>query len=106
MSERAEPTLSHAQVQHVAKLCRLKLSDDQIRRYRSELATVLEHIATLNELDLEGVEPLAHPTELSNRLDDDQISSTMPIEDLHRTAPAIEGRFLAVPKVLDDHSSA
>jgi aspartyl-tRNA(Asn)/glutamyl-tRNA(Gln) amidotransferase subunit C len=106
MTERAEPILSHAQVQHVAKLCRLKLSDDQIRRYRSELTTVLKHIATLDELDLEGVEPLAHPTAMFNRLDDDQVSSTMPIEDLHRNAPGIEGRFLAVPKVLDDHSSA
>ena len=95
-------SLSLEQVRHVAKLCRLRLTDDQLERYRSQLASVLDHIAKLNELDVEGIEPMAHPIDIFNRLDDDEVTQPMPIEMLQRNAPAVEDRLLAVPKVLGD----
>jgi aspartyl-tRNA(Asn)/glutamyl-tRNA(Gln) amidotransferase subunit C len=98
--------LSHQQVAHVAKLARLKLSDEQIERYRSQLSSILDHIAKLNELDVSDVEPMAHPLDMSNRLDADVAMEPMPIEALLRNAPAVEGRFLAVPKVLGEGGGA
>jgi len=90
------------QVRHVAKLARLQLNDQQLELYRNQLATVLEHIDKLSELDVTNVEPMAHPTDFSNRLADDVVGPTMPIDDLLRNAPETEDRFLAVPKVLAD----
>ncbi len=92
--------LSINEVRHVAKLARLSLTDEQIDEYRSQLSTILEHIAMLEELDLEGVEPMAHPLDVTNRLDEDEVGPSLPIEALLANAPAMEDRFLAVPKVL------
>jgi len=100
------PALSLQEVLHIAALSRLRLTDEQADAYRTQLASVLDHISRLNELDVEGVEPLAHPLEITNRLADDKIEPAMPVEALLRIAPATEGSFLAVPKVLGGDSQA
>jgi aspartyl-tRNA(Asn)/glutamyl-tRNA(Gln) amidotransferase subunit C len=94
--------LTSQEVRHIAKLARLRLSDEQVERYRVQLASVLDHIASLSELDVSSVEPMAHPTDMTNRLDDDAVGVAMPVEQLLSNAPAAVDRFLAVPKVLDD----
>ena len=98
--------LSLDEVRHVAKLARLQLSDDQLEQYRSQLSTVLDHIAMISQLDVQGVEPMAHPTESTNRLAEDEISQAMPVEKVLAIAPAVEARFLAVPKVLGEGGGA
>ena len=52
------------QVLHVAKLARLRLSDEEVDRMAGELSKILEHVETMNELDLEGVEPTSHVVDL------------------------------------------
>jgi aspartyl-tRNA(Asn)/glutamyl-tRNA(Gln) amidotransferase subunit C len=54
------------QVLHVARLARLRLSEEEIPRMSSELSSVLDHIEKISELDLEGVEPTSHVIELEN----------------------------------------
>jgi len=98
--------LSLDEVRHVAKLARLRLTDEELEAYRSQLSSVLEHIATLAAVDTEGVEPMAHPLDVTNRLADDTVSEPMPIEALLRNAPARLERYLAVPKVLGDEAEA
>ena len=93
-------SLTAGQVAHVAKLARLELAPGRNEQYRTQLAAVLAHIAKLDAVDIAGVEPMAHPFEASNRLDDDEPVPGLPIEAVLRNAPAAEGRFLAVPKVL------
>lgn len=92
--------LTAAQVTHVAKLARLEVSAERIEQYRTQLAAVLGHIAQLDAVDLAGVEPMAHPFESHNRLAEDVPMDGLPIEAVLMNAPAVEGRFLAVPKVL------
>jgi aspartyl-tRNA(Asn)/glutamyl-tRNA(Gln) amidotransferase subunit C len=92
--------LTAAQVTHVAKLARLEVSAERIEQYRTQLAAVLGHIAQLDAVDLAGVEPMAHPFESHNRLAEDVPVDGLPIEAVLMNAPAVEGRFLAVPKVL------
>ncbi|MHC4947190.1 MAG: Asp-tRNA(Asn)/Glu-tRNA(Gln) amidotransferase subunit GatC [Planctomycetota bacterium] len=101
----AEP-LSMRQVRHVASLARLRLSDDELEQYRRELTTILDHIATLETLDVEGVEPMAHPAGATDRLDDDEVAPPLPTADLLANAPAAEGDLLAVPKILGDEGGA
>jgi aspartyl/glutamyl-tRNA(Asn/Gln) amidotransferase C subunit len=98
--------LDIAAVRHVAKLARLRLEDAEAERYRGQLASILGHISKLNAIDMTGVEPMAHPLPLTNRLADDVPAPSMPIDDLLRNAPAREARFLAVPKVLADGGGA
>ena len=92
--------LSLDEVRHVAKLARIKLTDAELERYRGQLSTVLDHIATLGELDVEDVEPMAHPDDTCNRLDDDEPAESLSPQQVLRIAPATEGQYLAVPKVL------
>jgi aspartyl-tRNA(Asn)/glutamyl-tRNA(Gln) amidotransferase subunit C len=63
--------LDREQVLYVAKLARLRLSDDEVDRMAGELSQILEHVETMNELDLEGVEPTSHVVDLTNVLRED-----------------------------------
>jgi aspartyl/glutamyl-tRNA(Asn/Gln) amidotransferase C subunit len=96
------PVLSADEVRHVAKLARLRLGEEQVQLYRRQLSSVLEHIDRLQQLDVDQVEPMAHPTEITNRLDEDVAGDPMPLQALLANAPAVQDRYLAVPKVLGD----
>ncbi len=98
-------TLDLDEVRHVARLARLRLSDQELQLYRAQLSSVLDHIAKIRELDVEGVEPMAHPSDLTNRLDDDVVDEAMPRDVLLALAPEVEDSFLSVLKVLDGEGS-
>ena len=80
------------QVLHVAKLARLRLSDEEVERMTGELSKILEHVERMDQLDLDGVEPTSHVVELQNVLRDD-----VPREGLSRER-ALEG----APDVADE----
>jgi len=63
--------IDREQVLHVAKLARLELTDDEVERMAGELSKILEHVETMNELDLEAVEPTSHVVDLTNVLRED-----------------------------------
>jgi aspartyl-tRNA(Asn)/glutamyl-tRNA(Gln) amidotransferase subunit C len=82
------------QVLHVAKLARLKLTDDEVDRMAGELSKILEHVETMNELDLEGVEPTSHVVDLTNVLREDVPRPCLSREQALDQAPdAAEGGF-------------
>ena len=86
--------LDRDQVLHVAKLARLKLTDDEVDRMAGELSQILEHVETMNELDLEGVEPTSHVVDLTNVLREDVPRPCLPHEKALEQAPdAAEGGF-------------
>jgi aspartyl-tRNA(Asn)/glutamyl-tRNA(Gln) amidotransferase subunit C len=57
--------LDRAQVLHVARLARLELDDDDVKRMAAELSKVLDHVDRIRELDLDGVEPTSHAIDLA-----------------------------------------
>jgi aspartyl-tRNA(Asn)/glutamyl-tRNA(Gln) amidotransferase subunit C len=75
------------QVLHVARLARLELSEEEIARMPPELSKILEHVETMNEIDLEGVEPTSHVVDLVNVLRDDVPRPSMPRERALEQAP-------------------
>ena len=82
------------QVLHVAKLARLKVTDDEVDRMAEELSKILEHVETMNELDLEGVEPTSHVVDLTNVLREDVPRPGLPREKALEHAPdAADGGF-------------
>ena len=82
------------QVLHVAKLARLRLSDDEVDRMAGELSKILGHVETMYELDLEGVEPTSHVVALENVLRADEPWQSLPREVALAPAPEpSEGAF-------------
>ncbi|MDP9189499.1 MAG: Asp-tRNA(Asn)/Glu-tRNA(Gln) amidotransferase subunit GatC [Actinomycetota bacterium] len=75
------------QVLHVARLARLRLSDEEVERMSGELSGILEHVERIAELDLDGVEPTTHVIELENVLRPDQPRPSWPREAMLERAP-------------------
>ena len=98
--------ISEQDVQHAASLSRLKLSPEQVQAVTQRLSGILGYIAKLNELDVEGVEPMAHPTDIVNRFREDQVTEPLPLDAALHNAPATDPPFFEVPKVLGDGPGA
>ena len=96
--------LSEEEVRKVAKLARLELGPEQVELYSEQLSSVLEHIENLQGMEVDSVEPMAHPLPLSNRLAEDVPGEALPLEAVLANAPRREGDFIAVPKVLGEGS--
>ncbi len=88
----------------MAKLARLALDDDQIETQRDELTAILRHVDRMQAIDTAGVEPLDHPGELVDRTREDTAGPVLCQEEVLSNAPATEGPFFAVPKVLGEGS--
>ena len=80
------------QVLHVARLSRLRLTDEELERMPAELSKILEHVEKMDELDLEGVEPTTHVVDLTNVLREDVPRPCLPRE---RRSPARPTRSTA-----------
>ncbi len=85
------------QVLHVARLARLKLSDDEVERMSSELSSILEHVERISELELDGVEPTSHVVELENVLRPDEPGESLPRERALEPAPDPDDNAFRVP---------
>lgn len=97
-------TISPEQVRHVAKLARLTLSDEEVERFAAQLTAVTDHFAQLSEVDVEGVEPLAHPAATRDVLRKDETRECLSPEDALKNAPQRHQDFFKVPQVLDSGS--
>jgi aspartyl-tRNA(Asn)/glutamyl-tRNA(Gln) amidotransferase subunit C len=75
------------QVLHVARLARLKLTDEEVERISGELSGILDHVERISELDLDGVEPTSHVIELENVLRPDQPRPSWPRDRILEPAP-------------------
>lgn len=87
---------------HVARLARLELTPDELDRYTGQLDAVLDHAADLEALDLDGVEPMAHPYPLVNVLRDDEIGATVDRDEVLASAPSAEDGRFRVPPILGE----
>ena len=85
------------QVLHVARLARLRLTDEEIERMTGELSSILDHIEKIGELDLDDVAPTSHVTELENVLRADEPRPSLPRERALAEAPDDDGEGFRVP---------
>jgi aspartyl-tRNA(Asn)/glutamyl-tRNA(Gln) amidotransferase subunit C len=85
------------EVLHVARLARLQLREDELEPMARELSAVLDHIARIAELDLEGVPPTSHVVELTGALRPDEPRASLPRELALGQAPAVSGEGFLVP---------
>ncbi len=94
-------TLTADQVRKVAQLARLQLSEADVSRFTKQLGQVLGYVEMLNELNTDGVEPLAHPLEIANVLREDVPTPSLSREAALSNAPKADGRCFLVPQILD-----
>ncbi|GIP60301.1 Asp-tRNA(Asn)/Glu-tRNA(Gln) amidotransferase subunit GatC [Paenibacillus sp. FSL W8-0186] len=88
-------------VEHVAKLARLNLTDEERDMFTEQLNAILQYAEKLNELDTEGVEPTTHVLLLSNVMRDDVVQDSLTQEQVFRNAPDEEDGQFKVPAVLE-----
>jgi aspartyl-tRNA(Asn)/glutamyl-tRNA(Gln) amidotransferase subunit C len=85
------------EVLHVARLARLRLSEDEIEPMARELSAVLDHIAKIEELDLDDVAPTTHVVDVTDGLREDQPRDSLPRDLALSQAPAVSGEGFSVP---------
>ena len=94
--------ISREEVQHVARLARLALTDEELERMRQQLDAILAYIDKLRELDVEGVEPTSHAVPLVNVMRDDDIAPSLSQEAALANAPDRAGELFRVPRIIED----
>lgn len=88
-------------VEHVARLARLELAEEDARRYTEQLGRVLDYVDKLEELDTENVEPLSHAAAGGNVFRRDEAREGLPREEILREAPKSDGTHFRVPPVVE-----
>jgi aspartyl-tRNA(Asn)/glutamyl-tRNA(Gln) amidotransferase subunit C len=94
------PSLSRADVEHVAHLARLGLTGDELARLEGQLNHILEQYLKLAELDTDAIPPTAQVIELENILREDVARPSLPVERVLANAPEREGDLFVVPAIL------
>jgi aspartyl-tRNA(Asn)/glutamyl-tRNA(Gln) amidotransferase subunit C len=90
------------EVEYVAKLAKLQFMPEEMEKFTLQLNQILAYMEKLNELDTANVEPLAQIMELQNVLREDIVKPSLPVEDVLANAPAKDGKFFKVPKVIHE----
>ncbi|MDP2709376.1 MAG: Asp-tRNA(Asn)/Glu-tRNA(Gln) amidotransferase subunit GatC [bacterium] len=95
--------LSKEEIQHIAKLARLELTEAELEKYGGQLSAVLSYIDQLKEVDVTGAEPTAQVTGLENVLRDDTVRDweAEEVEAALKDAPEREGRFIKVKRIIE-----
>jgi aspartyl-tRNA(Asn)/glutamyl-tRNA(Gln) amidotransferase subunit C len=94
--------VSRADVEHVAMLARLALTDDEIEQLTGELGTILDYAAEVSALDTADVPPTAHPLPLVNVLRPDEVRPGLDRDEVLAEAPAAEDGQFRVPRILGE----
>ncbi|MGB9792150.1 MAG: Asp-tRNA(Asn)/Glu-tRNA(Gln) amidotransferase subunit GatC [Thermacetogeniaceae bacterium] len=92
--------LTREEVEHVALLARLALSEEEKEQFRVQLSSVLEYAEIINRLDTEKVPPTYHILPIQNVERPDEVHETLSLEETFQNAPQREGNFFKVPRII------
>ena len=93
--------LEREDIQHVAKLARLELSEEELRTYTRQLGDILGYVEQLDEVSVDGVEPLAHGAHGKNVFRNDEVKPSLDRDRALKGAPDSDGWHFRVPRVID-----
>lgn len=94
-------SLTIEQVQHIANLARLELTDEELARYREQISTILDHFKALQAIDTEAVPPTSNISTFDSTLRTDQPRSGLDLDDLLRNAPDTDEHQFRVPPIFE-----
>ena len=86
-------------VEHVAKLARLELTESEKEKFTQQLDSILQYVEQMNEIDTTGVEPMSHVIPVTNVMREDKVVYTNTKQELMQNAPEEEDGFFRVPKI-------
>ena len=89
-------------VQHVARLARLDLDEEEARKMQKQMGDILGYIGLLEELDLADVPPTSHVMKMANVMREDVVKPSLPVEKGLANAPEKEGTAFKVPRIIED----
>jgi aspartyl-tRNA(Asn)/glutamyl-tRNA(Gln) amidotransferase subunit C len=90
-----------AAVRRIAHLARIAVADDEVEHLKGELNAILAFVEQLSEVNVEGVEPMTSVTPMDMKKRKDEVTDGGIADDIVRNAPATEGHFFLVPKVVE-----
>ena len=93
--------ISKEEIEHIALLARLSLSDEEKELFGIQLSSILDYMDKLNELDTGNIEPTSHVLSLHNVMRHDILTPSIPREDALMNAPASTEKFYRVPKIIE-----
>ncbi len=93
--------ISKEEVEYVARLARLRLSEEEKERFTHQLDQILEYVQQLNQLDTENVPPTSHVLALKNVWRKDEVKPSLPLSEALSNAPQANEEFFLVPKVIE-----
>lgn len=88
-------------IEHLAKLSKLNLSDDEIEKYRASMEEIVEFANTINELDTNGITESAFATNTYNVFRKDEIKESLSREELLKNAPSSNGEAYSLPSMME-----
>lgn len=87
MTKKAKAKITAKQVKHIANLARIKLNNDEVKKFQKQLADIIKYFDKLNEVDTKGIEPTSQVTGLVNKLRKDEIRNFLTQEHALQNAP-------------------
>jgi len=94
--------ISKQEVEHVAKLARLEITETEKEAFSQQLSAILTYVEKLNQLKTEGVEPTATVLGQTNVFREDKARPSLPVEKALANAPEQAGGFFVVPKIIEE----
>ncbi len=88
-------------IKYVAHLARLEITPDEEKELSTQLGQILNYIEQLKEVDVDGVEPTAHPFPIVNVLREDKVHDSLPHDEALRNAPKAVNGLFQVPKIVE-----
>jgi len=91
-------SISLEQIKHLAHLSRLEFSEEKLKEMQGDMGKILEFVAQIDALDLEGVEPLTQMSESTDVMREDEAKGMLPKEEALKNAPDANSDYFRVPK--------
>lgn len=92
--------VTRKEVEHIAELARLELTDSELEEYTAQLNKILVYMEKLNQLNTENVKPLSHPINCENVFREDVVKPSIDRKEALKNAPSKDDEFFKVPKVI------
>ena len=93
--------IDKSQVEHIARLARLSMSEEELELFSSQLTNIMGHIKKLEELDTDGIEPTSHALDLINVAREDVVRESLKVDEALANAPDRHDGFYRVPKIIE-----
>ena len=93
--------LSNSDVEYIAHLARLEVSDDEIADYAGKLSSIIDLVSQLSGMDTSQTEPMAHPLDMVQRLREDDVTESDRRDDFQENSQSVGHGYYRVPKVID-----